>query len=125
MARLHEYQGKALLRQLGIPVPKGAAAETADEARAIALDLAVPVVIKAQVWVTGRAGQNLVHFADNPDEVAQIAQTLLGRRVGNFQVEKILIEERVAIAQEFYLGMIIDDYSRAPLLIFSSVGGTG
>jgi succinyl-CoA synthetase beta subunit len=125
MARLHEYQGKALLKQFGVSVPRGAAAKTDDDAQAIAEEIGGPVVVKAQVWVTGRAGKNLVYFADNPAEVARIAHDLLGREVGNFRVEQILVEERVTIAREFYLGVIIDDSARAPVIIFSSIGGTG
>jgi len=125
MTRLHEYQGKAILKQFGIPVPRGAAVASPEEARAIAVDIRVPVVVKAQAWVTGRAGKNLVYFADNPDDAAQAAQELLGRLVGNFRVEKVMVEERVAIAREFYLGLIVDDSARAPIIIFSSVGGTG
>ena len=55
MARLHEYQGKALLAQHGIHIPRGAAASSAIEAEAIARSLNGPVVIKIQAWTTGRA----------------------------------------------------------------------
>jgi succinyl-CoA synthetase beta subunit len=125
MTRLHEYQGKTILRQFGVAVPKGAAASSPEEARAIAADINAPVVVKAQAWVTGRAGQNLVVFAENADDAAQAAQELLGRPVGNFRVEKVMVEEQVAIAREFYLGLIVDDSARAPIIIFSSMGGTG
>ncbi len=125
MTRLHEYQGKDILKQFGIPVPKGAAVETPNEARLLAIGIGAPVVIKAQVWVTGRAGQNLIHFASTPDEVAQIARDLLGRQVGNFRVEKIMVEERLKLEREFYVGVIVDDANRAPVVIFSSIGGTG
>jgi succinyl-CoA synthetase beta subunit len=125
MTRLHEYQGKEILRGFGIPVPKGAAVETANEARLLALGIGAPVVIKAQAWVTGRAGQNLIHFASTPDETAQIAGELLERQVGNFRVEKIMVEERLTLKREFYVGVIVDDISRAPVVIFSSIGGTG
>jgi succinyl-CoA synthetase beta subunit len=125
MTRLHEYQGKEILKQFGIPVPKGAAVETPNEARLLAVGIGAPVVIKAQAWVTGRAGQNLIHFASTPDEVMQIARELLGRQVGNFRVDRIMVEERLAIKREFYVGVIVDDANRAPLVIFSSVGGTG
>ena len=125
MARLHEYQGKTLLKQFGIPVPEGAAVETAADARALAIEIGGPVVVKAQVWVTGRAGKELVHFADTPDQAARITGDLLGREVGNFRVEIVLVEERLPVAREFYLGLIIDDSARAPVVIFSSMGGTG
>ncbi|MBK9746344.1 MAG: acetate--CoA ligase family protein [Chloroflexi bacterium] len=125
MTRLHEYQGKDILRQFGIPVPKGAAVATPNEARLLAIGIGGPVVIKAQAWVTGRAGQNLIHFADSPDETAAIAADLLGRQVGNFRVDRILVEERLKLTREFYVGVIVDDAARAPVVIFSSRGGTG
>jgi succinyl-CoA synthetase beta subunit len=125
MARLHEYQGKAILKQFGVPSPKGAAVDTPHEAYSLAMDIGAPVVVKAQAWVTARAGQNLVYFANTPDEVMQFSSELLGRQVGNFRVEQVMVEERVAIAREFYAGVIIDDNSRAPVMIFSSMGGTG
>ncbi len=53
MARLHEYQGKALLAHKGIPIPQGRAAGTPDEARQIAAEIGGPVVVKMQAWVTG------------------------------------------------------------------------
>ncbi|MBI1257388.1 MAG: ATP-grasp domain-containing protein, partial [Chloroflexi bacterium] len=125
MARLHEYQGKTLLRQFGVPTPKGGVVATPDQAHTLAEEIGAPVVIKAQVWTTSRAGQNLIHFAKTPAEAEQIARDLLGRQVGNFRVEQVLIEQQVKIAREFYLGLIIDDAARAPLMIFSSVGGSG
>lgn len=125
MARLHEYQGKVILKQFGVPVPKGGAATTPDEAKAIALNIDAPVVVKAQVWVTGRAGKKLVHFAQTSDEAAQFAAELLGKQVGNFRVEQVMVEEQISIEREFYLGLIVDDSARAPIIIFSSIGGTG
>jgi succinyl-CoA synthetase beta subunit len=125
MARLHEYQGKQILRQFGIATPRGGAAASADEALALASEIGAPTVIKAQAWTTSRAGQNLIRFAATADEAAAIAGELLGRQVGNFRIEQVMVEEQVRIAREFYLGIIIDDAARAPLVIFSSVGGSG
>ncbi|MEP7291674.1 MAG: ATP-grasp domain-containing protein [Chloroflexota bacterium] len=133
MARLHEYQGKAILRQFGIRTPKGGVASTPDEAHALAAEIGAPVVapgtmplvIKAQAWTTSRAGQKLIQFAENAEGAAEIARDLLGRQVGNFRVEQVMVEEVIPIAREFYLGVIIDDAARAPLVIFSSRGGSG
>ena len=125
MARLHEYQGKALLAQKGIPVPRGRAASTPDEAREIAAEIGGPVVIKIQAWVTGRAGLGGIRFAETPDEAAQAAADVLGMQVGGFTVEKVMVEEKLAIKQEFYTGLIVSDRERAPVIMFSSVGGTG
>jgi succinyl-CoA synthetase beta subunit len=125
MARLHEFQGKALLAKHKIPVPRGRAAATAAEAWAIAEEISAPVMVKMQAWVTGRAGMGGIQKAATPDEAAVAAAGMLGRRVKNFNVDWVLVEEQVAIKREFYAGIIIDDVSQAPVMIFSSVGGTG
>jgi succinyl-CoA synthetase beta subunit len=125
MAKLYEYQGKELLRKGGIFIPKGGLAKTKEEARKIAEEIGRPVVIKAQAWVTGRAQAGGVKFAENPAETEKIADQILGMNIKGFKVREILVEERLDIGREFYLGMIIDDVAKCPILIFSSVGGTG
>ncbi len=125
MARLHEYQGKQLLQQGKIPVPRGDVARTPEEVRSIAAEIAAPVMVKAQVWVTGRAGVGGIRRAATPTEAAQAAEAMLGMQIKGFVVEEVLVEEQLALEREFYAGLIIDDQTRAPLMIFSSVGGTG
>jgi len=77
MARLFEYQSKKLLKQGGIPVPAGDVAATPEEARRIAERIGKPVVIKIQVWVTGRAGIGGIQFASTPEEAEAKARQLL------------------------------------------------
>ena len=125
MARLHEYQGKALLAQKGIPIPPGKAASSPEEVREAAAELGTPVVVKIQAWVTGRAGIGGIRFAETPDEAAQAASEMLGMQVGSFTVEKVMVEQRLEIEREFYAGVIVSDRERAPVVMFSSVGGTG
>ncbi len=125
MARLHEYQGKTLLKQFKVTVPQGRVAGTPDEARAIAEEIGKPVMVKAQAWITGRASVGGIRKADTPDEAAAAAQAILGLKVKGFTVEQVLVEEQIAIAREFYAGVIVDDRAQAPLVMFASVGGTG
>jgi succinyl-CoA synthetase beta subunit len=125
MARLHEYQGKELLKQSKIPVPKGRAARTPQEARQIAEELGGEVMVKAQAWVTGRAGLGGIKKASNPAQAEEATHHMLGLKVRNFVVEEVLVEQRIEIAREFYAGVIIDDAAQQPLIMFSSVGGTG
>ncbi len=125
MARLHEFQGKELLARHKIPVPRGRAAATPDQARAIAEEIGAPVIVKMQAWVTGRAAMGGIKKAADPDEAAAAAREMLGRRVRNFTVDWVLVEEQLSIQREFYAGIIVDDVSRSPVMIFSSVGGTG
>ena len=125
MARLYEYQGKKLLREGGVRVPEGSVAFSPEEARAIAERIGKPVVLKIQVWLTGRAGMGGIQFADNPGQAEDKARQMLGMKVKNYVVDRILVEERLNIKSEFFTGLVMDDARKCPLLIFSSVGGTG
>jgi succinyl-CoA synthetase beta subunit len=125
MARLHEYQGKELLKRYRIAVPKGSVARTPEEARQIAEDVGGEVMVKAQAWVTGRAGLGGIKKASNPAQAEEAARHMLGMRVKSFTVTEVLVEQRLEIAREFYAGVIIDDAAQQPVVLFSSVGGTG
>jgi len=125
MAKLYEYQGKELLEKGGIPIPIGRRVKTGEEAKRVAAEIGKPVVIKAQAWVTGRAQAGGVKFAETPLEAEKIATEVLGMNLKGFKVREALVEEKLDIDREFYVGMIIDDVHRGPVLIFSSVGGTG
>jgi len=125
MARLHEYQGKAILVANGFKIPRGCAASNADEAVAAAKELGGEVVIKIQAWTTGRAGIGGVAFAKTADDVRAHAERMLSMKVGQFPVEAVLVEEKIDIDREFFLSFAIDDAARAPVIIFAAGGGTG
>ena len=125
MARLHEYQGKAILAANGFKIPRGRAASTADEAVAAANELGGEVVIKIQAWTTGRAGMGGVAFAKKPADVRGHAARMLAMKVGQFPVETVLVEEKIDIEREFFLSFAIDDAARAPMIIFDAGGGSG
>src|SRR5262249_31753792 len=108
MARLHEYQGKAILAATGFKVPRGRAAATADDAVAAVKELGSEVVVKIQAWTTGRAGVGGVAFAKKPDDVRAHAQRMLAMKVGQFPVEAVLVEEKIDIDREFFLSFAID-----------------
>jgi len=125
MARLHEYQGKAILAGNGFKIPRGRAASNADEAMAAAKQLGGEVVIKIQAWTTGRAGIGGVAFAKRPADVRGHAARMLAMKVGQFPVEAVLVEEKIDIEREFFLSFAIDDAARAPMIIFAAGGGSG
>src|SRR5580765_1178250 len=129
MARLHEYQGKAILAENGFKIPRGRAASTADEALSVAKELldqkGSEVVVKIQAWTTGRAGIGGVAFAKKPDVARGHAARMLEMKVGQFPVEAVLVEEKIAIDREFFLSFAIDDGARAPVIIFAAGGGSG
>jgi succinyl-CoA synthetase beta subunit len=125
MARLYEYQGKAILAANGFQTPRGRAASDASEAVAAAKQLGGEAVIKIQAWTTGRAGICGVAFAKNVDDVREHAERMLAMKVGRFPVETVLVEEKIDIDKEFFLSFVIDDAARAPVIIFAAGGGTG
>src|SRR5438874_3332630 len=125
MARLHEYQGKAILAANGFKIPRGRVASNEDEAGAAAKELGSEVVVKIQAWTTGRAGIGGVAFAKKPEDVRAHAERMLAMKVGQFPVEALLVEEKIDIDREFFLSFAIDDAARAPMIIFAAGGGTG
>jgi len=125
MARLYEYQGKQLLSEAGIAIPAGSVASTPEEAGVIAQTIGRGVAVKAQVWTTGRFKAGAIKFADSAEAAKIHAGELLGGTVKGFRVETVLVEERLEIEKEFYIGVIVDSSHRirAPVVIFSSEGG--
>lgn len=125
MARLFEYQGKEFLRDAGIVIPTGEVVSTAKEAKEVATRIGKPVVVKAQVWVGGRGKAGAIKVADSPDEAEKAASAILGMEIKGFPVRKVLVEEKLNIVKEYYVGVIPDSSweSRAPVVMFSTEGG--
>jgi len=125
MVKLYEYQSKQLLEKKNISIPKGNVAETPEEVEKIAEGLGGPVVVKAQVWSTGRGKAGGIKFADSKEEARKSAEQLLGSEIKGFKIEKVLVEEKLDIDKEFYVGIIVDDSFevRSPVVIFSTEGG--
>jgi succinyl-CoA synthetase beta subunit len=125
MARLYEYQGKQLLKEIGVAVPEGDVASTPQEAKEIAERIGKPVAVKAQIWATGRFKAGGIQFAEDPGGTEKAAGELLGTEVKGFPVEKVLVEEKLDVDQEYYAGVIVDDSYKVkgPVVIFSTEGG--
>lgn len=128
--KIHEYQAKKLLSAAGVPVPRGAAAFTADEARAAAERLGGRVVVKAQIHAGGRGKGGGVRVAADAAEAARAAEALLGMTLVTAQtgpagrrVGRLLIEEGLDIARELYVGLVIDRALARPVLMASRAGG--
>ncbi len=130
--KIHEYQGKAILAQHGVPVPKGKVAYTPDEAVEAAKGLGFPVVVKAQIHAGGRGKGGGVKLAKRADECAAIARAILGMRLRTHQtgpegriVRRLLIEQGVDLAgsKEMYLAILVDRGCRKPVFMASAQGG--
>jgi len=129
--KIHEYQGKRILRQFGIPTPRGMACFNVAETVAAAQQLGGNAwVIKAQIHAGGRGKGGGVKVVHSLDEVRHAAQQILGMHLVTQQtsaegqvVHRLLIEEGVQIAKEFYVGMVIDRSKQRVALLASSEGG--
>jgi len=121
--RLHEYQSKEIFTQYHIPIPRGQLASTPEEAKHIAEELIGPVVLKAQVLIGGRGKAGGIRLVKSPDEAEEEASKILGERIKDIPVLRLLVEEAVNIQQEIYLGMTVDRHNGEILMIASAEGG--
>ncbi|TBW59039.1 ADP-forming succinate--CoA ligase subunit beta [Marinobacter halodurans] len=128
---LHEYQGKQLFAEYGLPVSKGIACETPQDAVAAAAEIGGERwVVKAQVHAGGRGKAGGVKLVSSKDEIREFAEYWLGRNLVTYQtdekgqpVSKILVEDLTDIDQELYLGAVVDRGSRRIVFMASTEGG--
>jgi len=129
--KIHEYQAKEILRQYGVPTLAGQLATTADDARSAAEALGVPVVVvKAQIHAGGRGKGGGVKLARSPDEAREAAAKMLGAPLVTHQtgpggqlIRRVYVEAGCDIAQEYYLGMLLDRANGRVVVMASSEGG--
>ena len=129
--KIHEYQGKELLKKYGVTVPRGGAAFTADEAVAVAEALGGSVwVVKAQIHAGGRGKGGGVKLARSLDEVRTLSSQILGMQLvthqtgpGGQKVRRLYIEEGADIARELYLGVVLDRETSRLCFMASTEGG--
>lgn len=129
--KIHEYQGKELLKNYDVPVPRGIVARTPEEAEQAARDLGTDVVVvKAQIHAGGRGKGGGVKLAKSPEEAKEIAEKMLGMMLVTHQtgpegreVKTLLIEEGLPIDREFYLAVTLDRLSGRNVFMASSAGG--
>ncbi|KOX44513.1 succinate--CoA ligase [Streptomyces purpurogeneiscleroticus] len=118
-----EHVAKArVLAPAGIPVPRAIHCLTAEDAAVAAAELG-PCMVKAQVPTGKRGKAGGIRAAMNPDEARKVASAILGMTIDGHRVESVLLEERAAIAREFYAAILTDMESRTPLVLFSTEGG--
>jgi succinyl-CoA synthetase beta subunit len=128
---IHEYQAKAVLREFGVPTPRGFPAFSVEEAAKAATDLATPVmVVKAQIHAGGRGKAGGVKVVKSIDDVKKEAKRLLGSTLVTHQtgpqgkeVNRLYIEEGSAIDKEFYLSMLVDRTKSRVAIVVSTEGG--
>jgi len=121
--RLHEFQAKEMFAEYGIKTPRGKVAHSPEEAGRIAAEIGAPVALKAQVLVGGRGLAGGIKFADDSGEAEEAASLTLGESLRNEDVNFLLVEEKLDIETEYYLGVTIDYRRKCPVVIASSRGG--
>ena len=129
--KIHEYQGKEILRQFGVPVPRGVPAFTVQEAVEAAQKLGGPVwVVKAQIHAGGRGKGGGVKVAKSIEQVKELAGQILGMQLKTHQtgpegqkVRRLYIEDGADIQKEYYVSLVTDRASQKVAVIASSEGG--
>jgi succinyl-CoA synthetase beta subunit len=129
--KIHEYQGKELLKQYGVPVPRSIVVKTPEEAEQAAKDLGTDiVVVKAQIHAGGRGKGGGVKLAKSPEEARSIAESMIGMNLVTHQtgpegreVKTLLIEEGLPIDKEFYLAITLDRVTGRDVFMASTAGG--
>jgi succinyl-CoA synthetase beta subunit len=132
--KIHEYQGKGILKKYGVTVPSGAMATSREEAEAEARLLlstgATGVVVKAQIHAGGRGKGGGVKIAKSVSEAGDLAEKMLGMKLVTHQtgpegrtVRRLLIEETLPIEKELYLGILVDRAEGKPVFMASAAGG--
>ena len=132
--KIHEYQGKEILRKYGVAVPRGEMASTREQAETAARNLfnagATGVVVKAQIHAGGRGKGGGVKIAKSVEEASELAGKMLGMTLVTHQtgpegkaVQRLLIEETLAIEKELYIGILVDRGEGKPVFMASAAGG--
>jgi succinyl-CoA synthetase beta subunit len=128
--KIHEYQAKALLREFGVPVPRGEVATTPAEAKTAAARLGGRVVLKAQVHAGGRGKAGGIKVADDADGAERAARQILGMRLkspqtppSGIEVHSVLVEEASDVARELYLSITLDRARATHVVMASASGG--
>jgi succinyl-CoA synthetase beta subunit len=120
---IHEFQARDLLRRYGLPVPPHRVASVPGEAEAAAAAFGGSVVIKAQVHAGGRGKAGGVKLAKSGSEARQHATAILGMRIKDLAVRRVLVAPAAEIAQEIYVGITLDRAAARPVLMLCAEGG--
>jgi succinyl-CoA synthetase beta subunit len=121
--RLYEFEGKELFRQFKIPVPESRLVRNAGEVTAAVNEIGPPLVLKSQVLTGGRGKAGGIRIAEGANEARTIAQELFQLTVKGYPVESILVEPKLDIKKEYYVGVTIDRANYSLVVIASGEGG--
>ena len=120
---LNEFQGKQVWLKYGIPVPNGVLISSAEQTVSALRDLKSPYMVKAQIRAGGRGKAGGIKAAYSTSEAQKAVSELLGAKVKDLTVNELLIEEKVSVKKELYLGLVVDRFNRSYVLLSSRMGG--
>jgi succinyl-CoA synthetase beta subunit len=121
--RFYEYEARAIVARVGIPVTPHGFCVTAQQARGVAEGIGGPVVIKSQVLTGGRMKAGGIQFAESADEAQAHAEAVLAREINGFLPRGVLVDSKVEVAHEYYAGVVWDGLRKLPVMLFSDMGG--
>ncbi|MHB0886512.1 MAG: ADP-forming succinate--CoA ligase subunit beta [Bacillota bacterium] len=121
--KLYEHLAKEVFAKHGIPTPPGRVAMNPDEVAAVAKEIGAPVAIKAQILAGGRGKAGGIKFADDPEQARAVAKEMFGADLKGFKIDRLLVEKKLKIENELYVGVAVDAAAKQPLLIASAKGG--
>jgi len=121
--KFFEFEAKNVLQKYGIATPKGNTASNSDEAEVIAKEIGKPVVLKSQVLVSGRGKSGGIIFANDTAEAKKVASSLIGSTIQGSIVSSLLVEEKLNIAEQFYVSVAIDRQAKRYIVLASTEGG--
>lgn len=121
--KLYEYQGKELFRRFTIPTPRGVLTKTAEQVISAVKEIGLPAVLKVQIQSGGRGKAGGIRIVSSEQEALAAATDLFGAKIKEELVDKLLVEQKVAIARELYASIAVDPLAGKPLLMVSTQGG--
>lgn len=121
--RLYEYEAKKIAGAEGIPLPEGRVCFSPAQVRASAEELGCPVMVKAQVLTGGRGKAGGIKAAGTPQEAEESASFLFRTKIRERDVNAVLVEKKLEIAEEYYMGLVIDEVNKTDVFIFGTAGG--
>lgn len=121
--KLLEYESKKILSDQGIPIPNGQVIETPEEINNLPAKLHFPMAVKAQVFTTGRGKAGGIRFAECESELTEIAHLMQGDQIRGFPIQSLLLEKKLPINKELYLGITLDNSRKKRVMLACSLGG--
>jgi len=123
LARLLEYQGKDIFRRFKIPTPKGKVVRSVEEAQVAASEIGYPLVVKAQVYAGKRGKSGGIRVVNDENDLRSAVASMLSSTVRGLRTDTLLIEEKMDVKQEIYVGVTADPTNRSPVVVVCGDGG--